>query len=67
MHVSVCVYLWYSRTRGRRQKSHPHGILHVHVCVCISHQQQQKHHVRVVAHTRYMQSCPQVLVLQVDI
>lgn len=32
-----------------------------------AHQKEQQHHICVVAHTCYMQGCPQVLVLLVDI
>lgn len=41
-------------------------VLHVHVCLRF-YQQQQQHHICMVTHTRYMQGCPQVFVLQVDI
>lgn len=37
------------------------------VCACVSHQKQKQHHVGMVAHARYMQSRPQVFVLQVDV
>lgn len=36
-------------------------------CSCVSHHQQQQHHVCMVTHARHVQSCPLVLVLQVDI